>query len=64
MAYHEGTYEHQTERMQEIDEGLRRELEEENERRWGKDENEGEEQEEEDGDMDVRDSHSDSGPCR
>lgn len=65
IAYHEGTYEYQTEGMQDMDEELRRELEEENDRRWAPKEDEGEEQEqeqeeeEEDSDMDLCGSDSD-----
>lgn len=35
IAHAEGTYEYQTERMQDMDEDLRRELERENNERWG-----------------------------
>ena len=65
IAYHEGTYEYQTEGMQDMDPELRRELEEANNAKWAPNENEGEEQEqeqeeeEEDSDMDLCGSDSD-----
>ena len=40
IAHAEGEYEYQTERMQDIDEDLRRELERENDGRWRENENE------------------------
>ena len=67
IAHHEGRYEYPTGGMQDMDEELRRELEEENDRRWAPKEDEGEEQEqeqeqeeeEEDSDMDLCGSDSD-----
>lgn len=35
IAHAEGNYKYQTERMQDMDEDLRRELEEENDEKWG-----------------------------
>ena len=51
IAHAEGDYEYQTERMQDMDEDLRRELEAENDERWG---NNHEQTEEVDGDQNER----------
>ena len=51
IAHAEGNYEYQTEGMQDMDEDLRRELEAENDERWGKN---NEHTEEVDGDQNER----------